>query len=359
MDGVLDGRIAGRRAEHVRAHLEACPACRAEFEARQALLRALRGLPPEPLPAGFAERLRRRLAAALPAPQPPRWWWSALPAAGVAAGFLAAAFLAGPLLAVPPTPSAMWRAVTTAGPRAAASTAKEPATSGPVPIGHAGPLPDQRSGAGVANAAAVPSLAPDSTAGGGAAPAAGAPGSGSPSVLPAAVAPPEAISLTILAPSPLRAVEDLSTLAAAVGGRVVTTYAGPATGAPAGAPQPVATLDAVLPAAAAGQYAGEAAREGTLLAQAGAAPSVRGAAEAATPVRVLVTVLATPPGSPAGAVPEARAPASPSAARQASSAWRVRVLLGAARLAPWAGGGALGLFAVWGVVRLLRARLVR
>ncbi len=87
MDGAL---AAGRRAE-VEAHLQGCPACRAERDRLARALRLLSALPPAPEPAAdFGRRFWARLEAE-PAPgafswiQAGRSWRWIAPLAGAAA----------------------------------------------------------------------------------------------------------------------------------------------------------------------------------------------------------------------------------------------------------------------------------
>lgn len=62
LTALLDGALAPDRAAAVQAHLDACPACRAEVERLGAGLAALGALPPAPeLPPFFAARLEARL----------------------------------------------------------------------------------------------------------------------------------------------------------------------------------------------------------------------------------------------------------------------------------------------------------
>jgi anti-sigma factor RsiW len=67
---LVDGELDAEAAAAVAAHLEACPACRAQAEAERALRARLRELPPRELPAGLEERVRdrvRRRSATVPA----------------------------------------------------------------------------------------------------------------------------------------------------------------------------------------------------------------------------------------------------------------------------------------------------
>jgi anti-sigma factor RsiW len=87
----LDGELPGRQAGTLAAHLAACPACRAEVEAWQAIDTALAG-PTSALPAGFVARTCSR-AIDQSEFVTPLWWLTLPPAwrAGMAALLLAAA----------------------------------------------------------------------------------------------------------------------------------------------------------------------------------------------------------------------------------------------------------------------------
>ena len=374
MDAVLDGVLTDPRAERLRVHLRDCPDCGPEFQARLELQAALRSLPSEPLPDGFEMRLHRRLAAAIPERRRASWWGGALPVATAVAGFLAAAAVAAPLLPA-------------GGVQHMAATAAHAAAGGSAgghftPIQTQAPSFDQRRGTYAApgastavingaNGAAsvygqdVPQPTPlpagprqadaASTAGS----SAGAPGGGgtqaafpkAPDVAgtanPSAATEPAALALTILAAEPMQAVADLSQLAAEGGGHVIATFpARPADSAPQGAPQPVATLDALIPASAADAYARRAGADGRILASVSSLPP---AADPSAPnVRLLVTVLVAPSPTPA---PQPH-PALRSRAAGGSTAGVV--LRDAGRAAPWAAGAAAVGLLIWGAGRVLR-----
>ena len=77
--GFVDGELDAQQAGVVAAHLAACPACRAQAEAEQALRTRLKSLPLPELPAGLAARVREaRSPRSLPVAA--RW---ALPLAAV------------------------------------------------------------------------------------------------------------------------------------------------------------------------------------------------------------------------------------------------------------------------------------
>jgi len=83
--GFVDGELDPQATAAVAAHLETCPACRAQADAERALCARLRSLPGPELPAGLEARVReaKRLRPSV-VPGPARW---ALP--------LAAALLVG------------------------------------------------------------------------------------------------------------------------------------------------------------------------------------------------------------------------------------------------------------------------
>ncbi len=107
---LIDGRLAGPAGDEVRAHLEACPACRAELGELRETLAALDRLPaPEPSP-----RLRERVLAAVerekrslhsaPTPAPltrRRSWLFPATQALAACGLLALGFFIGTRRAPP------------------------------------------------------------------------------------------------------------------------------------------------------------------------------------------------------------------------------------------------------------------
>lgn len=90
---LVDGTIAPRALDPLRAHLAQCPACQEEADTQLQVRQLLASREPEPLPTGFSERLAIRLAQERPlALQPGSWFdranwrrWSIflLPAAAV------------------------------------------------------------------------------------------------------------------------------------------------------------------------------------------------------------------------------------------------------------------------------------
>lgn len=320
LDDLLDGRVQGERASRLSAHLEACSACAAEWQERQALAGALRAALGAPLPAGFEQRLHRRLvAAALSLPDRPRRGWGQVlvPVSTGLLGFLAAAALAAPLLSQPTPPVAG----SAGGARSAVvqSTLRPPTAAPDLSVS---PGPAASSGGGsVMNAFA----------------AAVSPASGSASTT-------AALSLTVVAASPAQAVERLTTAAAQAGGRVSAMPAGPAaSGAPPAAQ--VATLDATVPAAATRSFLTAVGTYGTILARTGSVPETGGGS-----VRVLVTVLAPAPVASAASSTTAGAPAAPALRLPNLD----RALLRVGRSAPLAGGlllAALALGLLWSGLR--------
>jgi anti-sigma factor RsiW len=59
----LDGALGAEQERALRAHLETCSTCQAEWEAMQFVSRLLAEQPMVPAPDGFVERFERRLAA--------------------------------------------------------------------------------------------------------------------------------------------------------------------------------------------------------------------------------------------------------------------------------------------------------
>lgn len=372
LEALLDERLPERRARALRAHLERCAACGAEYAALERLRGRLRALPAEPLPADFALQLHRRLVAASPAAV--RRPWGAIlafPAATALAGFLAAAVLAQPMLrprslgasGAAAAANALERASGTEGRVAIGSVTPAlfpvPSTGAPAGSG-GGETPGSSSGGSSAGAMSAQSL----TA------AANIPfASGSPEN---AVGAPSAVSMTLLASSPQEALATLSDLVVGSGGRVVTTFLGsagasassaaaaaPAGGAPAaaegsaGGPQPVATVDAVVPEGAVPGYDQAASGLGTLLAVVDDVPA---SAPATAPVRLIVTILsvAAAPAAATSASQTSPVAAGRTAAASAARHWQERVLLDAARAAPWAAGALAAALLAWGADRLLR-----
>jgi anti-sigma factor RsiW len=60
LSALLDGELEPASAVAARAHVETCPACRAELDATAATRRRLRDLPELDLPFGLLPRARRR-----------------------------------------------------------------------------------------------------------------------------------------------------------------------------------------------------------------------------------------------------------------------------------------------------------
>jgi len=336
LDDLLDDRLPSGRAARLSAHVVACGECAAQWRAVTELRQALRALPPEPLPEGFALRLHRRLvAAATAAPVPARSGWARLvtPVATAALGFLAAAALAAPLMTRPFAP--------TAGATAGAGGG----TAAPLhaQIWQQGPAGDLRQ-------AAVPRTAPAATFG--AQPATAATGGSQAAGLSGALA------LTLAAVSPAQAVAGLSSAAAQAGGKISALPGGPADDGNGTAPA-VATLDALIPPERAAAYVAGAAQYGTVLARAGALP-IMGQGPPPADVHVLVTVLAAAATPTAATVPSAAA-AAPTAPRPAAAGlplWTADLLLRIARVAPWAGGAILlGLLAWLTAARVRRPPL--
>lgn len=318
VEALVDGRLPERRARALEAHVRGCPACTAERAGLLALRERLRALSAEALPPEFAARLHRRLALA-PGPRRRARWVPALslPLAAAVCGFIAAAAVAQPLL----------RPHGHAG--AAASAAAVQAAS----AREAGPLPIGQS---------APSLFPIN---------ASTQEAGANAVVPrVSAAGPAAVAMTLLASAPDRVVRTLSDLVIGGGGQVVTTYlahGGAASGTAASTSgaggsnlQPVAAVDAVIPATSVPRYTQDASALGTVLAKVDDAP-----VEPGLSVRMIVTVLATPATLAAADAPSAQ---------HARAGWELRLLLDAGRAAPYAAVACAVLLLGGGAARLLR-----
>lgn len=73
LSAYLDDELLPGEAAKVRRHLAECPACAAELEELRAVRALLRRLSPPPVPEGFLEGLRARLAAEAATGR--RAWW--------------------------------------------------------------------------------------------------------------------------------------------------------------------------------------------------------------------------------------------------------------------------------------------
>ncbi len=310
LDDLLDDELPPASAAQMRGHLTACQDCRTEHDRRAALRERLRNLPLEPLPDGFVERLDRRLAVALPE-RPRRPWvaWT-LPVATAAAGFVAAAAVAAPLLTAPSAHGS------TAGPAPTAAQGTHAIALVPT-FRSAGPATAARSGIH------HPSTAAEVVG---------------PGTKTSAAARAGVYALTVLTTAPKQArhtVADLVAEATAAGGSARTVIGPGATKPATGSPRSAATVDAILPASAATAFVQNAGRYGTIMAKVGGVPS--GSAS----VRVLVTVLE------AQSTLVASVPAP-------HRGWGRTVLVSGGRAAPWVGGGLAGVLLVglgWGLIR--------
>lgn len=74
LTALLDGALPPARAEELRRHVDACPACRVEQDRLAAAVAALRRLPPSPEPSPL---FSTRLAARLAREERPRRSWAA------------------------------------------------------------------------------------------------------------------------------------------------------------------------------------------------------------------------------------------------------------------------------------------
>ena len=57
----IDGEIDSALERKIRAHLIDCPPCEAFFRTLRETITALRGMPPQTAPAGFADRVRENI----------------------------------------------------------------------------------------------------------------------------------------------------------------------------------------------------------------------------------------------------------------------------------------------------------
>lgn len=356
LDALADGALGPAAAARARAHLAGCAECAAEMADLTRLRQRLRTLPPEPLPAGFAEGLRRRLEVArLPA----RRRWGALwaPAAAAAGGFLVAAALAAPLLTGPSpggrpglaAPQAGWPSGSTGGPVTAPATI---ATPGVATFQARAPAPAP--GATRSARVAVTPRAPGALAGA-----------------------PDALAVSVLTPQPAAALHAAVNAVAAAGGDLVETMeplpppapspasasahsAAVTAAATAAGPWLAGTVDAVVPGPVAASVVAAVRRYGSLLAEVGGARVLP--LDDAGSARVLISVFAPSPaaGAVGGPVVPAAAPvrASPRGALHGSLE-RLRLLARfglteGAYAAPWAALAAAVALITWGVAAVAR-----
>ena len=59
----IDGEIDAVLRERIRAHLGDCPLCEAFFRTLRETIAALRGVPAQTAPAGFADRVRNNISS--------------------------------------------------------------------------------------------------------------------------------------------------------------------------------------------------------------------------------------------------------------------------------------------------------
>ena len=57
-----DGDLGPEATEHLRLHLHRCPMCLDLLQSYDEVIEVLQRLQPSPVPAGFAERMKKRLA---------------------------------------------------------------------------------------------------------------------------------------------------------------------------------------------------------------------------------------------------------------------------------------------------------
>ncbi len=301
LHALVDGRLSPRRAQRVHRHIAECQACAQELDGVRSVRTMLSALPLDPLPDRFEERLQRRLRLAR-REHVSRAWWEAGPVvvAGLA-GFVAAAVLASPQLArVPETASTAGTAAS--APHGAATAASFAAETSRVSVGQqtaassgggGGVPPASKTGATSTGVKTTETVRPNA-------------------LTSAATPPPAAEFLTILTPSPSKAVNALSSLAAAQGGRALATVLG-------AAPPVDATLQAEIPPTSLATFTREAAQDGTIVADV-TAPGHSLQEPASVPL--LITLL------PSETTPKAATPTP------TSTTWRVRVLRAASHLWP-------------------------
>jgi len=61
LSALLDGELTAAEADEVRAHLEGCPACRAELDALRRLVAEVKTLPPVSAPRDLQRKIMARL----------------------------------------------------------------------------------------------------------------------------------------------------------------------------------------------------------------------------------------------------------------------------------------------------------
>ncbi len=305
MDAWADGRLRPERRAQLAAHLQGCGACSAEWRALGSARRLLADLPREPLPAGFAERLHRRLVVA--STRRPRhlpvWGRVSLPVATGVLGFLVAASVASRSL--PPAATPRSTAATSAalqqslfsGPPAAMQVQARSASASQQSAPHAAAATIQ---SGPAQEIAVQSV--------------------------------PTVALTLVAGAPGRTVQRLVDDAAAAGGSVEASPTEQGVG-------PMSTMDALVPASAGETLVKQALSLGKVVATAGALPQ---SPPQDAQVRVMITVLAPDSAAALAVVP----PVARVRAEVESG------LIWAGERAPWiAGGLGLCLGGVWVVGR--------
>ena len=59
----IDGEIDPALEQRIRAHLSGCPLCEAFFRTLRETIAALRGMPTQTAPAGFADRVRNNISS--------------------------------------------------------------------------------------------------------------------------------------------------------------------------------------------------------------------------------------------------------------------------------------------------------
>lgn len=330
---LVDEDLDAGDAQVLRAHLAGCVSCRDELAMATRVRTALRSLPEAPLPPGFAAGLERRLRVVAPARAQGRWRGLALPLLSAMAGFVVAAAVAAPWLRpAPPAAAARRPSRIVAG-----SLRAGPAERPPAPRVAAAVGARRRAVLGSVPPALRPAFA--ATAATAATGATGATAATSLAIGPAVTGP--AVALTVLTSDPSPVLDAARLAVSASGGSLAETLEPSDVPAPGG-PRVVATLDADVPSRSVGGLVGSLKDHAALLAEVGESGLVTAASDRAS---VLVTVLVAPPAR--GVVGAAGPGVTGGVAAALTNLGRV-VLVGAARVAPWAAVALAVALGIWG-----------
>lgn len=334
---LVDEDLDAGDAQVLRAHLAGCVSCRDELAMAARVRTALRCLPEAPLPPGFAAGLERRLRVVAPARAQGRWRGLALPLLSAMAGFVVAAAVAAPWLRpAPPAAAARRPSRVVAGSLRAGPAERRPAPRVAAVAGARrravlGGVPQALRPAFAATAATAATAAMGTT---GASAATGATGATS-------LASSPAVALTVLT-SDASPVLDAARLAVSASGGTLAETLEPSDVPAPGGPRVVATLDADVPSRSVGGLVGSLKDHAALLAEVGESGLVTAASDRAS---VLVTVLVAPPVRVTRGA--AGAGVTGGVAATLTNLGRV-VLVGAARVAPWAAVALAVALGVWG-----------